>query len=378
MRDSASGRVRLAVRSMGPAGVSGPPREALRAGVGSALGLAVIGAILVSSNVDLQSGLYLIAPFGATAVLIFAAPSSPLAQPWPAVVGNTLSAVIGVGVTLLVPIAFARVALAVGLAVAAMILVRAVHPPAGAVAMTAALSPDAIHALGFRFAVTPVALGTALLVVVAIVYARATGRHYPLRRFDPEPPPVERLGLSEDELTGILARYRQSLNLGVADLARLIGAAELQATAHRVAPADAGDVMSRDLVTVGPETSLADVAELFRVHGFTSLPVVRPSGEFAGVVFQLHLAVRLRDPASDRRGERFLGRWTNRRMALCAADVMATDLPFAAVGTPVAAMLPMLSDGHSAAVPVLDGARIVGIVTQTDLIAALARQSLSV
>ncbi|MYR08692.1 CBS domain-containing protein [Gordonia sp. SID5947] len=377
MTDSTSGRFRDAVRSLGPAHVSGPPREALRAGAGSAVGLAVLGMVLVSSEVDLQSGLYLIAPFGATAVLIFAAPSSPLAQPWPAVVGNTLSALIGVAVTMLVPIALPRVALAVGLAVAAMILARAVHPPAGAVAMTAALSPDAIHALGFRFAVTPVAVGTAVLVLVAMVYARATGRHYPLRRFDPEPPPAERLGLSEDELTGILARYRQSLNLGVADLARLIGAAELQATAHRVGPADAGDVMSRDLVTVAPETSLADVAELFRVHGFTSLPVVRHSGEFAGVVFQLHLAVRLREPAAGRVAERFFGRLANRRPAACAADVMSTDLPVASVDTPVAAMLPMLSDGPSAAVPVVDGAHIVGIVTQTDLIAALARQTLN-
>ncbi|NAZ18114.1 hypothetical protein GT020_18990, partial [Glutamicibacter soli] len=111
--------------------------------------------------------------------------------------------------------------------------VRALHPPGGAVAMTAALAPDAIERLGFWFALSPVAVGTLLLVAVSVVYARLTGRRYPQRQFD-EPnthgtsdaPPPERLGLSEAELTGILTQYRQSLNLGVEDLARLIAAAE--------------------------------------------------------------------------------------------------------------------------------------------------------
>ena len=52
-------------------------------------------------------------------------------------------------------------------------LARAVHPPAGAVAMTAALSPEAAHALGFGFALAPVGLGTVLLVMMAAAYARA-------------------------------------------------------------------------------------------------------------------------------------------------------------------------------------------------------------
>src|SRR5690606_39958223 len=80
--------------------------------------------------------------------------------------------------------------------------------------------------------------------------------------------------LSREELTEILQRYRQSLNLGVEDLARLIGAAELQAATHHTGPLTAADVMSRDLVTVSPQTRLVQVADIFRRHGFTSLPVV--------------------------------------------------------------------------------------------------------
>ncbi|MGW0037681.1 HPP family protein [Gordonia sp. NPDC003376] len=352
--------IRAAIRSLGPASSGGTPWEAIRAGVGSLLGMAVVGAVLACSGVDLTTGLFMIAPFGATTVLVFAAPSSPLAQPWPTVVGSVLSAVVGVAVTLTVSQPILRVVLAVGLAVTAMIACRAVHPPAGAVALTAALSPDTVHALGFRFALAPVAVGVCLLVVVAAVYGRATRRHYPFRQFAEEPRPTERLGLTEDELTGILARYRQSLNLGVADLARLIGAAELQAAGHRTDPLDAASVMSRDLITVAPDTTPERLAQLFGEYGFTSLPVIADDGSYAGVVFQIHLVTAL----------------AGHRTPVGAADVMDVDLPVAHPDTPVAALLPLLADGGCDAVPVLDGGQIVGIVTQTDLITALARRTL--
>lgn len=214
------------------------PVEALRAGFGAALALGLAG-LLLSPVVDMATGLYLIAPLGATSVLLFAVPNSPLAQPWSAIVGNTVAAFVGVAVCLNVGDPAVRVALAVGLAVAAMMLCRAAHPPAGAVAMTAALSPDMIAQTGFWFALAPVAVGTAFLVVCAAVYARLTGRHYPFRQFEDvempdahDPVALARLGLSEEDLTAILDRYRQSLNLGAEDLARLIGAVEAQAEAR--------------------------------------------------------------------------------------------------------------------------------------------------
>ncbi|TRW97789.1 HPP family protein [Paracoccus sp. M683] len=375
-----------ALRAFGPAIPPVNPAEAIRAGLGALIGLAVAGLTLLSPAVDLQLGLYLIAPFGATAVLVFAVPSSPLAQPWSAVVGNTVSAVVAVAICALVDEPGLRVALAVGLAITVMILLRALHPPGGAVAMTAALAPDAIERLGFWFALSPVAVGTLLLVAVSVVYARLTGRRYPQRQFD-EPnthgtsdaPPPERLGLSEAELTGILTQYRQSLNLGVEDLARLIAAAEIQAASHRTGPLVAADIMSRDLVTVGPEAGLGQVADQFRQHGFTSLPVVEGNDRFLGVIFQLHLIRRAhRDAFGLQRGfGTALDRLLRRDTPVQARDIMATNGPHATPETPVAALLPMMAEGSTDAVPVLDGARIVGIVTRTDLISALARQSLN-
>lgn len=376
------------LRALGPAIPSGDPREALRAGIGALVALLLLGLFVLSPAMDLRLGLYLIAPFGATSVLVFAVPNSPLAQPWSAVVGNTSAALIGVAVCLLLDDPALRVALAVGLAIAAMILLRAVHPPAGAVAMTAALGPEPIRELGFAFALAPVAVGTVLLVALAMIHARLTGRHYPMRQFDQkgahgtaDPPPSERLGLSEAELSGILDRYRQSLNLGVEDLARLIGAAEVQAAGHQTGTLTAGDIMSRNLVTVGPDTPLNTVADLFRRHGFASLPVVQQGDKFLGVIFQLHLIRRARDDAFrlDRGFGAAMARLLDRghRSPIRAGDIMATAMPRATPATPVAALLPMMADGACDAVPVLNRGRITGIVTRTDLIAVLARQSLS-
>jgi CBS domain-containing membrane protein len=364
------------LKSFGPAVPQTTPMEAVRAGTGAFIGLALCALLVLAPTVDLQLGLYLIAPFGASSVLLFAVPNSPLAQPWSAIGGNTIAALVGVAVCLLVADPALRIALAVGLAITAMILCRAVHPPAGAVAMTAAMNPGAITELGFWFALTPVAIGTALLVLIAILYARVTGRRYPFRQFDDPNPhgtvdrqPFERLGLSSAELTNILERYRQSFNLGVEDLARLIGAAQMQAATRRIDPTVAADFMSRDLVTVGPDASLADITALFAQHRFTSLPVQTADGRFLGVILQIHLIAL---GQSDRRS--LLGK---PRRRLRAEDIMDTASPRAAPSTPVAAFFHLMAESQTDAVPVIEGERIVGVVTRTDLIAALAHSILA-
>lgn len=376
------------MRAFGPAITAVPRSEAFRAGLGACVGLAMAGLFVLSPIVDSRFGLYLIAPLGATSVLIFAVPNSPLAQPWSAIVGNTVSALVGVAVCMAVADPTLRIALAVGLAITAMSLVRALHPPGGAVAMVAAMSPDLVHSLGFRFALAPVAAGTVFLVAVAMLYAYATGRRYPFRQFDEpnvhgtaDPEPAERLDLSEEELAEILQRHRQSLNLGVEDLARMIGAAEMQAASHRMGPVTASDIMSRDLVTVGPDTPLTEVADLLSEHGFTSLPVVQKGDQFLGVIFQIHLIRRSREDA--KRLRRGLGAAMarlidpTREMPVRASEIMSVATPRIVPATPIGVLLPMLAEGEFDAIPVLKNKQIVGIVTRSDLITALARQSMS-
>ena len=131
--------------AMGPVALA----DGLRAAGGGAVGLA-LAAVLLAPHADLRLALAMIAPFGATAVLIFAVPNSPLAQPWSAVVGNTVSALVAVAVVRVVPVPALAAALACGLAILAMALARALHPPGGAVALTEAETDAKIQAASYR------------------------------------------------------------------------------------------------------------------------------------------------------------------------------------------------------------------------------------
>ncbi|WP_370209060.1 HPP family protein, partial [Pararhodobacter marinus] len=82
------------LKSLGPAVARVSGREAFRAGGGALIGLGLAGLFVLSPQGDPRLGLYLVAPFGATSVLLFAVPNSPLAQPWSAVVGNTVAALV--------------------------------------------------------------------------------------------------------------------------------------------------------------------------------------------------------------------------------------------------------------------------------------------
>ena len=191
---------------------------------------------------------------------------------------------------------------------------------------------------------------------------------------------MERLGLSEVELRDILDRYRQSFNLGAKDLARLIGAAEMQAATHRTNPMVAEDIMSRNLVTIRANVPLIEVADLFSQHRFTGLPVVDTDNRYLGVIFQIHLIARASQFATlAHRPFRFgLRRMIekNSDAHVCAAGIMASGVPRAIASAPLANLLPLMTDGDVDAVPILKADNIVGIVTRTDLISALARSSL--
>lgn len=379
-------RLRRVLRGLGPAIGPAARLDLLRAGLGSAMALLACAAFLLPPRVDLAGGLFLIAPLGASAVLLFAVPNSPLAQPWSALVGNVASAFVALAVMAAVDQPALAAGLCVGLAILAMLLLRALHPPGGAVALTAALNPDMVDAMGLWFVLGPVLFGTLALVLAAVAWHRLSGRVYPFRQ--PAAPgvhgtadraPHERLGPTPEELAALLAEYRQSANLGVADLSRLIAAAETIAAGHALGDLTCADVMSRDLVTVGPGARVARAASLFRRHGFHSVPVVEGEDIYLGTIFQLDLirrarrdALRLRHPFSSAMTQL---RRDASNLTVRAEDVMSTGLATLAPESPAAALLPLLSDGGQEAVPILSGPRIVGIATRTDLISVLARSA---
>jgi CBS domain-containing membrane protein len=224
-------RLRAVLRHLGPAMGFPGWYEIARATLAIVVALVLV-ELLLPPVVATPDGLFLIAPFGATAIMLIALPNSPLAQPWTVFCGNTVSAAIAVTVVLSVGDPALRLVLATGLALAAMLALRALHPPGGAVAAWAALTPDVIETLGYRYVIEPVALGSVALVLLALPIARLTGRRYPFRQPPETAGPPVLPEVSPQDLAELLMAYRQSANIGVEDLARLIAAAERLSEEH--------------------------------------------------------------------------------------------------------------------------------------------------
>src|SRR5262249_17523319 len=130
------------LRGWWPAAQPIDARERWRVVVGAGIGLLVTGAGTLLSG--LHAGMpWLIAPLGASAGIVFALPTSPLAQPWSVIGGNTLSGLVAITVLHLMPAGSwppLAPALAVALAIAVMLNTRCLHPPGGAVALFVSMS----------------------------------------------------------------------------------------------------------------------------------------------------------------------------------------------------------------------------------------------
>ena len=149
------------------------PRAWLTALV-SGLGGALAVFILAEAS-DLAHVALLIAPFGASCVLAFALPQSPLAQPRNVIGGHLISSAVGLGAYMLLGAHPWSFAIGVGLAIAAMQITGTVHPPAGADPIVVIVAKA-----GWLFLLSPVLIGTLTIVAVAFAYHRwGSRRVYP-------------------------------------------------------------------------------------------------------------------------------------------------------------------------------------------------------
>ncbi|MBF0590398.1 MAG: HPP family protein [Magnetococcales bacterium] len=148
---------------------------------GSFLGIALI-ALLHVHFLTPQDLILVIGSFGASAVLIYGAIASPLAQPRNLIGGHFLSALVGVALfQSLGDIPWLAAALSVSLAIVVMQLTKTLHPPGGATALIAVIGSDRIHDLGYLYALIPAAAGALLMLLVALLINNIPKtRRYPL------------------------------------------------------------------------------------------------------------------------------------------------------------------------------------------------------
>ena len=153
----------------------------MRLGQQALAALACMAAIAVTAGVCQQllpaASPLLLASMGASAVILFVLPTSPVARPWAFVGGHWVSALIAYALSLSSDNDLVLLPLATLLSVGCMQLLRCLHPPGTATALAIVLLPPSEP--DYVLALTVIALNTALMLIMALLLHRfLLGHHY--------------------------------------------------------------------------------------------------------------------------------------------------------------------------------------------------------
>jgi CBS domain-containing membrane protein len=363
--------------------------ERVRSSAGAFIGLALTATLMEVVFGSSAAFPMLIAPMGASAVLLFAVPASPLAQPWPLIGGNLVSATVGVVCAMLVPDPFIACGLAAAGAIAAMFTVRCIHPPSGAVALTAVIGGPAIHALGFRFVLEPVFAQSVFLFGSAMIYHAITGHRYPhvasVTREGTDNLATHQPSL-RDDLEAVLRRRSELLDVNPDDLETLLRETEMQAYARNFGELSCRDIMSNPVISVTADTTAGTASYLLNQHSIKALPVITEDRRVIGIVTRANLAGSMAE-VGPRFAAKWSRRWFARRPSLGIArpvrrtsveTLMTTHVHTVSVATPIVELVPLFATHGHHHIPVLDAQRrLAGIITQADLISGLYRRTRS-
>jgi CBS domain-containing membrane protein len=358
-------------------------QERARSCLGALIGIAFTGGSMYLLFGPGANTPLLVAPMGASAVLLFAVPASPLAQPWSIIGGNLVSATIGVTCANVIADPTLAAALAVALAICGMFALRCVHPPSGAVALTAVLGGPAIHALGYRFVLEPIAVQSAALLAAAIAYHAATGHRYPhsVRAARGAPGSAadasSRAGFTRADLEAVLRRRSEMLDIDPDDLESLLRETQLQAFSRSFNELTCENIMSRHVVSVSATTRAVAAWALLKRNKVKALPVIDTNRTMVGIVTRADL-VDKRIFGQFAPFVAYFDGWLrgNALRAPTVGSVMTPDVCTVKANAPITDLVPMFADYGHHHIPVLDSAgHVVGMITQVDLISGLYRQT---
>ncbi len=197
-----------------------------RGATGALIGVA-LAAVFGLSLPDAYHWPWIVAPIGASAVLVFAVPASPLAQPWSVLGGSMLSALVGliIGHTIALPMLAAG--LSVGIAIAVMTYTRCLHPPGGACAIVGTLAANAPDG-GWAGLMLPLLLNVIALIGAGWLYNNLTGHAWP--HIPVQAPPTPEIGWAgayeRADLDAVLEEWDEVLDVNRQDLDALFRAVE--------------------------------------------------------------------------------------------------------------------------------------------------------
>jgi CBS domain-containing membrane protein len=359
--------------------------EKLRSAVAAFVAILLVGYVssIFVSGIGLP---VLVASMGASAVLLFAISHSPLSQPWPLIGGNIIPALIAVTCGKLVPDLIFAAAISVALSLFVMQFLRCLHPPGGALALLPLLGGASVHELGYRFVLEPVGLNLLILLVLGFVINNLLpGRHYPLSATPvskdmhkhEDPGSLDRLGVSHDDVHNALKQMNTFLDVSEEDLNTVFKMAEMQTYRRKMGEITCADIMSRDLVTAEYGTELEEAWAQLRYHKIKAIPIVDRAQRVIGIITLVDFLKRANLKTYDTFQDKLM-KFIKRTPGLASdkpevvGQIMAAPVYTAKETMHIVELVPLLSERGLHHIPIVDAERrLIGMVTQSDLIAAL-------
>ncbi len=352
------------------------PREALRAACGAFLAIMLvmlIGQLLVGQSTTTT----LIGALGASSVLAFLTPGTPLAHPWSLLSGNLLAAALAITAGYWIDDNLLRLGATLASCMLCLLALRCLHPPSCALAVTISLNDALVQQWGYSL-LGPVALYSLLLLAAALVYNNLTGQRYPRqplptqrnRHLTSDLPSWQRTQLQEQDLQQALHEFGRYVDVRIEDLVELLQLTEQQAFSRMSSNLTAASIMSRDVVTAGPQMSIEFAWAMLAKHKLEALPVVDAERKLVGIVTLVDFLNQKSFARMPRR------RWNltrgSRRRPL--ERIMTSPVVSAREHTCVMELVLLLSRHSLHHLPVVDDhQQVIGIISQTDLINALYR-----
>ena len=329
----------------------------------------------------------IVASMGASAVILFIMPSSPLAQPWPLVGGQLISAIIGVACSqAFTNTAFAS-AFAVGASVLVMLLFRCLHPPRAATALTPIMAGDPITSLGYGFVLIPVGVNVAIMLIMAIAINRLIFHYeYPSfpRQVDDNKQkhrtliqPSQRTGISEQDLKQALENMNMFMDVSTGDLSKILTDAQRQSFKRHSGNVTCADIMVKNILTVEYGTEVEEAWKIMQSEKLKAIPVIDRGRRVIGIITWNDFFKFIKVNSN----ETFQGKFRAfiRRTPDVSTDkpesvghIMTTSVSVLPENTHIASLIPLMSNQGYRQIPIVNNEnRLVGMVYQANLIAAL-------
>ncbi len=334
----------------------------------------------------------IVASMGASAIILFFIPGSPLAQPWSFVGGQLVSAVVGMACALNISEISTAAATAVGGSILMMLLMRCLHPPAAATSLTPIMAGTSITSLGYSFVLVPVAINVISMLLLAIIINR-----WVMKRNYPSPLPVKKrtgqrhvlsepshhIGFSEQDLDLALKESDVFIDMTYAELSQVLSRVEKNAFKRIRGNILCADIMIKNVITVEYGTEVEQAWEIMRRNKLKAMPVIDRARRVIGIItwndFFKFIDLNAYESFLDKfRG--FIQRTTDVTASKPEAVglIMTSSVVTVPDTTHITDLVSLMSTFGHRQIPIVNSEqRLIGMVYQANLIAALYNQQLA-